>query len=216
MNREIVALVGDFYHDPAPTAEALRCVCAELGIGLICEERPERLPWGRLGDLSALVIAREARVAPAESSESWMSAAHEEAIEDWVRGGGALVALHSGLASYDRRGGYVALLRGYFLMHPEEHPRFTLFPLQPGHRISEGLGPFSIEDEMYFVRVEASRTDRLFESRSEDYGSSCASWAHLHGKGRVFCLTPGHRPAVLADPAYRTLLARGLAWATRG
>jgi type 1 glutamine amidotransferase len=72
-----------------------------------------------------------------------------------------------------------------------------------------------IEDEMYFVRVDSSRTTVLLESSSPDHGSSCAAWAHELGRGRVFCFTPGHRPEVLAATGYRQILSQGLRWALR-
>jgi type 1 glutamine amidotransferase len=73
-----------------------------------------------------------------------------------------------------------------------------------------GFHEILLRDEMYFVRVDADSTTRLLETHSPDYGGSTAAWAHECRAGRAFCFTPGHRPEVLQDKAYRKLLAKGL------
>ncbi len=40
------------------------------------------------------------------------------------------------------------------------------------------------------------------------------TWARMHGKGRVFYTSMGHREEVWADPLYQALLLGALGWAT--
>jgi hypothetical protein len=40
------------------------------------------------------------------------------------------------------------------------------------------------------------------------------AWSRLHGKGRVFYTALGHRDEVWASPAFRSMLAGGIKWAT--
>lgn len=173
---------------------------------------PAAVPWDRLSQYSHFVLAREGRVAPLESKAVWNTESHERAIADFVTAGGGLVGLHAGLA-YGLTSTYSRLLNGGFTYHPEELPEFQVRPLAARHVLLEGFREFSVKDEMYFVRVDSTRTTRLLEAASPDYGSSTAAWAHECGKGRVFCFTPGHRGEVLAHPAYRRFLARGIQWA---
>jgi type 1 glutamine amidotransferase len=209
----IAALVGDFYHEPAPMAAALKIAAGELDASLEVFVDPALLPWEKLADFSALIVAREARVAPKESDAAWNTERHEKAIEDFVTAGGALLGLHAGLASYGRDGLYTHTIRGGFIHHPSEHPLFQVRPTGAAHPLLQGVKPMSFTDEMYFVRIDSADTTLLLESVSPDYGSSAASWAHAHGEGRVFCFTPGHRAEVLADAAYLLYLGRGLRWA---
>ena len=118
-----------------------------------------------------------------------------------------------GLASYGHDGEYGRTVHGSFVNHPVEHPEFLVRLTRAAHEITRNVREFSIRDEMYFVRVDSAQTTVLMESYSPDYGSSAAAWAHQAGRGRVFCFTPGHRDEVLSDPAYRTVLGRGLRWA---
>jgi type 1 glutamine amidotransferase len=209
----IAALVGDFYHAPEPMIRALEASIDGKAYALEAYVDPRKLPWDSLGGYAALVVAREGRVAPDTSDEVWNTERHERAIADFTASGGALVALHAGLASYDLAGLYGRTIRGTFLFHPKEHPRFTVRSSGVNHPVLADFRELALRDEMYFVRIDSSDTRRLLEAASPDYGSSAAAWAHTLGSGRVFCLTPGHNPEVLSDPGYRNLLKSGIGWA---
>ena len=213
--KKIAALAGDYYHKPDGMTAALAAVADALGCDLDAFTDTGRMPWDALREYQALVIARENRVAPVESPAVWATPSLESAIAQFTEAGGALVALHSGLASFDEEGPYLATVRGSFQYHPREHPRFTVRAITTDHPAAAGLRSFELKDEMYFVRVDSARTARLLEVAHPDYGASCAAWAHESGRGRVFCFTPGHRAEVLRDPGYRATLEAGLRWALR-
>ena len=41
-----------------------------------------------------------------------------------------------------------------------------------------------------------------------------ATWARLHGKGRVFYTSMGHRADVWTNPTFQSILLGGISWAT--
>ncbi len=45
--------------------------------------------------------------------------------------------------------------------------------------------------------------------------TSPAVWTRRWGRGRVFVATPGHDMGVLADANVRTIIERGILWASR-
>ena len=45
--------------------------------------------------------------------------------------------------------------------------------------------------------------------------TSPAVWTRQWGEGRVVVTTPGHTPEVLQHPSVRTIIERGMLWATR-
>jgi hypothetical protein len=212
---KLVALVGDAYHAPDLMKAALARVADALRLGLEVFTDPGALPWDALARYRGLVMAKENRVAPTGSTAVWATPRHESAVADFAAAGGAVVALHNGLSSYDEAGAYFATVRGSFQFHPRAHPRFLLRATADGHPAAAGFRPFELTDEMYFVHVDSARTTKLLELFHPDYGSSCAAWAHEAGRGRVFCFTPGHTEEVLNDPGYRTALETGLRWALR-
>lgn len=210
----IAALVGDFYHEPAPMRAALEAAAgADARIDFFTD--PLVAPWEKLSDYGVLVMAREGRLAPRESKAVWNTERHEQAIAAFVRAGGSLVGLHAGLASYAHAGPYGSTLHGTFFSHPEQHPEFRVRSTGAAHVLLEGFSEVSFRDELYFVRVDSADTTRLLESSAPDYGCTTTAWAHACGAGRVFCFTPGHRREVLEDPAYRRFLAKGIQWVQR-
>jgi type 1 glutamine amidotransferase len=213
--QRIAALVGDFYHDPEGMRDTLRQAAARIGFEVDAFTDPSEVPWSSLTAYRGLIMAKENRVAPTESKAVWATPKHESGIADFVAAGGAVIGLHNGLSSFDPEGVYFRTVRGAFQYHPKEHPRFQVRALSVEHPLIAGFKGFELTDEMYFVRVDSSRTTRLLELAHADYGTSCAAWAHEVGKGRVFCFTPGHTTEVLNDPGYRGFLERGLRWALR-
>jgi len=204
-------LVGDYYHEPAAIEAMLRPVLDERGIAGTFFREPADFPWAGLGGYDLAVVAKDARARPEASEERWSGEARENALEDYVEKGGMLLVLHNGLACYDPEGAYTRLVRGRFLFHPAEHPKFQIRGAEEGPA-PERLSFFEIEDEMYFVQVDSASTEVLLRTYSPDYGSSAAAWRHRRGKGGVFCFTPGHTAAVQSDPAYRRVVLGGLKW----
>jgi type 1 glutamine amidotransferase len=208
----IACFVGDFYHDPAPIQAMLGSVFSELDGRADFFTEPEAFPWAVLDAYSVVVVAKEARPNPKESAAIWSTEETEGALSQFVERGGALLVLHSGLSSYTPGGTYSRLTRGRFLFHPQEHPRFLIQETVPGGTEFQKFAPFEVEDEMYFVYVNSENTEILLRTYSADYGSSAAAWRHVHGKGRVFCYTLGHRPEVLNRLEHRGLIRQALTW----
>jgi type 1 glutamine amidotransferase len=207
-------LIGDYYHSSAAIEAALRPVLDSHDIDSEYFTEPKAFPRTGLCDYDLVVVAKEARAKPESSEERWSGEENEGALATFVEGGGKLFALHNGLASYDPDGTYTRLVRGRFLFHPHEHPRFQV-RCPDGNAAFGGLKFFEIEDEMYFVHVDSAKTEVILETYSPDYGSSAAAWRHCAGAGRVFCFTPGHTTAVLENPIYRSILLRGVKWLMR-
>lgn len=208
----IACLVGDFYHDPTSIQTMLEAVISELDGMADFYTDHDAFPWAGLDAYSVVVISKEARLNPAESAAIWSTEETEGALSRFVEKGGALLVLHSGLSSYPPGGTYSRLIRGRFLFHPQEHPRFRIQESVPGGTGLQTFIPFEVEDEMYFVFVDAKHTEILLRTYSADYGSSAAAWRHTQGKGRVFCYTLGHRPEVLNRLEHRSLVLSALTW----
>lgn len=155
-----------------------------------------------------------------------------------VRAGTGLAGWHGGIAdSYRNSADYLHLIGGQFAHHqargrPEElvgeqvdnYVRYTvnIVPEAADHPIVAGIADFELETEQYWV-LSDDYNDVLATTTvpSRDFDAwhrpvtFPAIWTRRWGDGRVFVSTPGHRLEVLDDPNVRTIVERGLLWASR-
>jgi Uncharacterized protein conserved in bacteria len=217
MTCRIYAVAGDYYHRADWSEQALRAAADVLeqrhllsdstGPAFELSMVPAEKLREALGERpDVLVITKEQRLFP-EASEpgQWMDEELQAGIERYVSSGGALLALHSGLA-YQTDGIYRRMLRGWFLHHPEQKTVRYRIVTGAGHVRLTADADFAFKDEHYFVHCEEAQTHVFLRSESED-GESIAGWTHAYGAGRVLCLTPAHTLEGLTDRAFVQLLA---------
>jgi type 1 glutamine amidotransferase len=154
-----------------------------------------------------------------------------------VENGTGLAGWHGGIAdSYRNSADYLHLIGGQFACHPGKHPdertgersdnyvpyTVTMLPAAADHPITRGIPDFGLVTEQYWVLTDsyidvlATTTQRV---RAWDPWhrevTSPAIWTRQWGKGRIFVCTPGHQTDVLEDNNVRTIIERGLLWASR-
>jgi type 1 glutamine amidotransferase len=154
-----------------------------------------------------------------------------------VEAGTGMAGWHGGIAdSYRNSADYLQLIGGQFATHPGRHPderpgdeRDNYLPytveitaLGRGHEITAGIDDFDLDTEQYWV-LHDDLIDVLATTThpTQPYHpwhrpiTSPAVWTRLWGKGRIFVATPGHSVDVLEDPSVRTIIERGMLWASR-
>lgn len=157
------------------------------------------------------------------------------AMQAWMVKGGGFVALHAaGDNSHAEWPWYLDTVIGArFIGHPM-HPQFQQARLrieQPDDPIMAGLpDPWMRTDEWYSweksprapgVRVLATIDETSYNpvsllGRSLRMGADHPMiWARCIGRGRVFYSALGHTAESYAEPEYREVLRRAIAWAGR-
>ena len=138
------------------------------------------------------------------------------ALLEFVRGGGALIGIHCAADSFTDDPEYVAAIGGKFRHHPDQLDIAVEF-VGPSHPITQGLTPFTVHDELYlFSEYDPARVHLLAETRSyDDNGPVPVCWVREEGQGRLFYLSLGHNPEVMADSNWQALFERGVRWAMR-
>ncbi len=155
-----------------------------------------------------------------------------------IERGAGMAGWHGGIAdSYRNSSDYLQLIGGQFAAHPPKAPRselageeadcfvphtITIVPEQADHPIVAGIEDFTLDTEQYWVlsdeynEVLATTTipARDFDPWHRPI-TSPAVWTRRWGRGRVFVATPGHDMGVLADANVRTIIERGILWASR-
>ncbi|MEI3846027.1 MULTISPECIES: ThuA domain-containing protein [unclassified Microbacterium] len=154
-----------------------------------------------------------------------------------VERGTGLAGWHGGIAdSYRDSSDYLQLIGGQFATHPSKHPdaregderdnflcyTVDLTELGRSHEIMAGVEDFTLRTEQYWVLSDDLNDVLATTTHSvQPYHpwqrpiTSPAVWTREWGQGRVFVATPGHSLSVLRDVSVRTIIERGMLWATR-
>ena len=204
---DILVLCDDRWH-PASTPRA--GLASLEGAGFHFDWIENAADWSA-EKMSAypLVILTKSNNVSAQDETAWMTPEVEQAFLSFVEKGGGLLAIHSGLAGYAKTPLMRALLGGIFLEHPAQCP-VTIEPLA-GHPLTQGVEPFTLQDEHYFMTVDDPSMDFFLDTRSEN-GLQSGGWTRQQGRGRVCVLTPGHNIPIWQHPSFEKLLRNALAW----
>jgi type 1 glutamine amidotransferase len=155
-----------------------------------------------------------------------------------VVAGTGFTGWHGGIAdSFRNSSDYLHLVGGQFATHPGKEPGLrcgdetdnflphtvTITDAGREHPVTAGLADFELTTEQYWVLhddlidVLATTTHpaRPWQPWQRPV-TSPAIWARRWGAGRILVSTPGHSLDVLADRNVRTVIERGMIWATRG
>jgi type 1 glutamine amidotransferase len=154
-----------------------------------------------------------------------------------IEAGTGMAGWHGGIAdSYRNSSDYLHLIGGQFACHPGKHPdqrvgeqsdnyvpyRISMLPAAAEHPITRGIGDFDLVTEQYWVLADdyidvlatTTQAVREWDPWTRPVCSP-AVWTRQWGKGRVFVCTPGHRVEILKVPQVRTIIERGMLWASR-
>ncbi|MFC7625143.1 ThuA domain-containing protein [Microlunatus sp. GCM10028923] len=155
-----------------------------------------------------------------------------------IAAGTGFAGWHGGIAdSYRNSSDYLHLVGGQFACHPgkpaAEHvpgdPANNFVPyvinIRPEaatHPIVAGIEDFELVTEQYwvlsddYVDVLATTTQKVRDGDPWNREvTSPAIWTRTWGEGKIFVATPGHSVDVLQNPSVKTIVERGLLWASR-
>jgi uncharacterized protein len=122
----------------------------------------------------------------------------------------------------DQADPYIKMIGGEFIIHnaqQESKMRVTDSKF-PGMKAA-GDG-FVMHEEWYSNKEFAKNLHVLLVQETEGMKGNAyqrppypATWARMHGKGRVFYTSMGHREDVWTNPMFQEILFGGIAWAVR-
>lgn len=168
---------------------------------------------------------------------SKLSAEAVAGLRGAVERGTGLAGWHGGIAdSYRESSDYLQLIGGQFATHPPKHPdkrvgdetdnylphTVDLTDIGRASEIMAGIEDFTLTTEQYWVLTD-DLNDVLATTTHpvQPYLpwhrplTSPAVWTRAWGAGRIFVATPGHSLVVLRDLNVRTIIERGMLWASR-
>lgn len=199
---EVLFLGDDAGHKPLERYRVLKQVLAPKGINITFVEDLSKITRENLDLYDALLVYanHEQDKAP-------------EAIFQWVKDGGGLVALHSACGNFHPSKEWFDLVGGKFKSH--EGREITPKSVDLDHPITKGLPALTAWDETY-VHSDLTGDRHLLQIREagnkDEKDPEPWTWTRDEGKGRVFYTASGHDMRVWKQEAYQELVLRGILW----
>jgi len=132
-----------------------------------------------------------------------------ERLEEFVGGGGGLLAVHSASASFNQEERWFELLGGRFVEHgPIE--QFEVRPSEPQDSAFGEIPHFSVRDELYRHEYDPGNQVHFFAEVGGEREPMV--WTRLWEGGRVCYCALGHTVSSVRHPQVGEILRRGLAW----
>jgi len=202
----VLVLCDDHWH-PGATVRGGLAPLGDRGFSFdFVEDARDWSPQG-LSRYPVVVLSKANNVSATDDTP-WVTPEVERVFLDYVKGGGGLLAVHSGTV-YAEHPVLRALLGGVFVEHPPQLP-VTVRP-HADHPLTADLEPFTAQDEHYMMALDDAEAD-VFLTTSSEHGDQPGGWTRTEGVGRVCVLTPGHNLEVWLAPPFQRLLERALRW----
>lgn len=212
--KRVLLILGGIFHDFEGFTAAARPVLEGAGHTLTPMYDLDELTRLGAGDYDVVMsytsLSKHREGQPATEPQT-LTPEQTTALAEWVRGGGALLGVHSATVSGIENPAFKALLGGRFISHPPQFV-FTVAPTYRPHPITEGVEAFSVKDEMYIQEYER---DVDIHMVTVDRGVAYPMvWSRTEGRGRVAHITLGHDEKVWSHPSFQRLLLQALDWTT--
>lgn len=190
---QVLALIGDRYHNPDYIRVHFDKLFGELGIAyrytanyewfadeksttdqlvgvrLLCVFRDGLIfPEGYVGPeaysyYSTSLMNRQ----PDAAARTWVTEGFAHAVERYVGEGGSLFSCHNNLSVSSFSPAYRALTGGVYDGHPPERP-WKVEVVRKDHPITEGVEDFVVTDEQHFPRFERDPGELLLRGENID------------------------------------------------
>ena len=155
----------------------------------------------------------------------------KQKLLDAIAAGKGFVAFHAATDSFHSPGPrdeiqtevdpYIAMLGGEFLTHGAQQEASLVitsrFPGAGNLGCAEGI---SFTEEWYASKNFAKDLHVILVQETKYMQGECyqrpdlpSTWARMHGKGRVYYTSLGHREDVWTNPFFQTIALGGFAWA---
>lgn len=159
-----------------------------------------------------------------KAAENPMSPAGKKKLLDWIAAGGGFVGFHSATDSFrtppDKIDPYIEMIGGEFITHGSQQKAKmkVASPKFPGVE-DQGDG-FEMLEEWYALFKFAKDLHVVLVQETEGMKDACyqrppfpATWARMHGKGRVFYTSMGHREDVWTNKEhFQPVVLGGFSW----
>jgi type 1 glutamine amidotransferase len=146
----------------------------------------------------------------------------EKGLLDAIESGVGYAGWHGGMAdAYRNNTNYQFMVGGQWVAHPGNIIDYRVNITNPNDPITAGLKDFNMHSEQYYMHVDPSNEVLATTTFSGDHTpwiDGCVMpvvWKRSWGAGKVFYCSLGHVAKDFDGVEARTLVQRGMLWATR-
>jgi type 1 glutamine amidotransferase len=146
----------------------------------------------------------------------------EAGLLEAVRSGVGLAGWHGGMCdAYRNNTEYQFMTGGQWVSHPDGITDYVVNIIRHDDPITAGLHDFPMHSEQYYMHVDPSNevlATTTFDSDRYPWVRDVVMpvvWKRIWDRGRVFYSSLGHVAADFEVPEARTIMQRGMLWASR-
>ena len=146
----------------------------------------------------------------------------EQGLLAAVDSGVGIAGWHGGMGdSFRNSTEYQFMVGGQWVVHPGGIVDYEVNIINPDDPITTGLSDFYMHSEQYYMHVDPSNEVLATTTYGGDiypWIAGCVMpvvWKRQYGQGRVFYTSLGHVAADFEVPEVRTIVQRGMLWASR-
>ena len=139
-----------------------------------------------------------------------------------VVAGTGLAGFHGTMGdSFRTEPDYQFMVGGQWVAHPGNIIDYRVSIVRPDDPVMLGLSDFDYRSEQYYMHVDPSNEVLATTTFTGEYFATIDGvtmpvvWKRRHGKGKVFYSSLGHTADEFAVPEMRTMMERGMSWASR-
>lgn len=213
-NRRVLVFskTAGFRHDSIEEGiEVFRLIADELGLRVDATEDPSGFSLEALKEVGVVIFLN--------TTGDVLEPSQQEAMEKYIRNGGAFIGVHSASDTEYDWSWYGGLVGAYFKSHPPIQTADVKI-VDRKHPLTEGLPEYwTRTDEWYNFRVVPSQVHVLAHVEEIDYqggehgGTHPILWCHEYDGGRSFYTAGGHTEGSFGEAYFRHHLRAAIQWA---
>jgi type 1 glutamine amidotransferase len=203
-----------YRHESIPAGiQAITGLARARGLRVVASEDAAVFSNDSLRRFRAIVLL-SCTTDPKNPASEWLVGDRRTALQQFVRRGGGILAIHAAADSHYHWPWFGHLIGGHFARHPQGTPTGTTRTLATGQTQRR-------TDEWYYFD-DYDPTSRLLVTLDPasigeaDVNPNPISWTRSVDGGRVFYTAMGHTKESYAEPWFLRHLGAGLDWVLRG
>jgi type 1 glutamine amidotransferase len=211
-----------YRHESIPAGvNAVSEIARKRGLSVVASENPDVFSPGSLKRFQAIVLLSCA-TDPKNAASEWLVGDRRQALQQFVRQGGGIVAVHAAADSHYNWPWYGRMIGGHFARHPAGTPQGIVHVVDPSHPAVAGLMRTERRKDEWYYFEDYDPTSHLLvvldpsSIGEKDVNPNPLSWTRTVDGGRVFYTAMGHTKESYTDPWFLRHVADGLDWVLKG